>query len=255
MPRLLHSIHILLGIAVLTGMASVTQAQIYDPSADFDAIFAAGTNQTNGIWTYGWSATLTSALTVYSDHRILPIPGTTLDAWDDLSNNIGFTPLVFKNNGGAYIAGGGNVPSGALVLYGGGQTTQAYSHVLFTAPTTGNYLVDMTFTGRQANPQYDGDVHILHNAASLFSQVLTGPGTNVATSYMTTLSLAAGDTLDFAVGTDGGTGFFTNTTQLSGMIQLSPNVVPEPAFYQLSVLLAGGGMLLWRRRTPRPKVR
>ena len=63
--------------------AKEAAATIFDPVADYDAGWKAGKNP-NGVWTYGWSSTLTSPLHLYTrkaDHKDYP-PNANFD-WMD----------------------------------------------------------------------------------------------------------------------------------------------------------------------------
>src|SRR5688572_29473367 len=76
--------------------ASVT----FDPVADYDAGWLSGSNP-NGAWSYGWSQTLVSSLTLYSQNYTTTqdCPTSTYRAWNDPTIDSGFTPSVIKNTG------------------------------------------------------------------------------------------------------------------------------------------------------------
>ena len=59
---------------------------------------------------------------------------------------------------------------------------------------------------------------MLHNGIGLYTGEVTGSGPSSDQSFTTTVSLAAGDTIDFAVGygTDGGYGY--DSTGVSAVI-------------------------------------
>jgi hypothetical protein len=62
------------------------------------------------------------------------------------------------------------------------------------------------------------DVHVLHNEACIYSAEVSGYGPPSDQSFTTTISVAVGDTIDFAVGygTNGNYGY--DTTGVSAVI-------------------------------------
>ena len=194
----------------------VSAVSIHDPVADYDAGWLAGTNP-NGVWTYGWSSTLTSSLTLYSRNRTTTqdCPGSTYRAWDDPANNESTTPSITKNIGPDCSDGNVDIPSGVMTQHFGGLSGSDYSHIVFTAPSDADYLLDVTFTGRQHD--VDSDVHILVNGNSLLSELITE---NLQTKHFTgTVFLRAGQTIDFAVGPGTLSGLHPGHIGLSGTIQ------------------------------------
>ncbi|HLK57529.1 MAG TPA: hypothetical protein VKU00_13260 [Chthonomonadaceae bacterium] len=219
------------GLICLGGFACQSQAQTYDPVADYPTGFANGLNP-NGVWTYGWSNGLSGAFTIYPDHRVIQPDCDPIDAWDDLSNNVEFTPVVYQSTA-ACSNGNVDYPAGALILHGGGQNDTAYSHILFTAPASGAYAISIAFTGRQVN--VNADAHVLHNGLSLFDTVISSDGQSE--SFSDDVSLAAGDVIDFAVGQNNGSQVHPGTVQLTGTL----SIVPAPVLASLSPTSADAG--------------
>ena len=86
-----------------------------------------------------------------------------------------------------------------MVYYAGFGDPYNYAVIRFTAPSNGLYHVGAAVKPYLLPPvSGDTDWHVLSNGVSLLSQFLAGdsPGT----SFSNVLALAAGDTLDFAVG-------------------------------------------------------
>jgi len=88
----------------------------------------------------------------------------------------------------------------------------------WTAPASGNYQVKAVFWGDDFAGPTTTDVHVLHNGVRIYSGEVSGFGPSSDQSFMSTISVAAGDTIDFAVGygTDGNYGF--DSTGVSAVI-------------------------------------
>ena len=174
--------------------SSVGVVTIYDASGDYNAGYNAATNP-NGAWSYGYTQSLTGAVTLYADAGVLPY-GSNFDIWYDPTFGL-HDPLVYKNNGGNYQDSNIAIPAGALIVHGGTPTSNNdFSNVIFTAPTAGEYSLSTTFTGAQIGGEL-ASVNVLDDGATLFSSsVVYGQ----SQSYSKTLNLAAGETIDFAVG-------------------------------------------------------
>lgn len=191
----------------------------FDPVADYDAGWLSGSNP-NGVWSYGWSSTLASALTLYSHNYLTTqdCPSSTYRAWNDPSNNRGFTPAVIKNIGLSCSNTNVDVPAGALTQHFGGWSGAAYSHILFTAPFTGTYDVAITFTGRQNG--LNSDVNVLVNGTSVLTGLMRANLQTVL--YSATLTMAGGETIDFATGPGTRSGLHPGHVGLSGTITAVP---------------------------------
>lgn len=187
----------------------------FDPVADYDAGWLSGSNP-NGVWRYGWSSTLGSPLTLYPQNYTTTqdCSASTYRAWNDPSNNWGWTPAVIKNIGPTCSNGNVDIPTGVLTQHFGGLSGTDYAHVVFTAPFTGSYTVSITFTGRQNG--LNSDVNVRVNGTLVLNGLMTA---NLqAITYSATLALSAGDTLDFATGPGMFGGLHPGHVGLSGTI-------------------------------------
>lgn len=219
-------------LGLVAGAAGQARSDIWNAAADYGAGYAAGLNP-NGAWTYGWTSSLTSGLNVYTSQAVIP-PGN-FESWYDPKEYAQLTPTVYQNAGSAVSNGNIDIPAGALILHGGGPSGNDYSDVVWTAPYSGTFSLTATFTGRQTgapNGNYQTDAYVLENGTTLFSKYLDSDGESGSLSEL--LSLAAGDTIVFAVGIEG-TGLHGESTQLDATITTTTLSVPEPS--SLTLLL------------------
>ena len=232
---------VLASVVVIAGALFTAQSAsantIYDAAADFDAAYTAGNNP-DGPWTYGWSSTLTSALTVYPHHSNYPSSfPITFEFWDDPNNWFSNTPFVAKNIGAEFSNSLIDIPAGALILHGGGIDHNDYTHVLWTAPVTATYSIAADFIGRQLagleGPGMKADVYVLYHGSILAQANILGYGQS--SSYSSTLHFTAGDTIDFAVG------MMNESVPHAGATELEATFtrLPEPGDW---VLLAAGSL-------------
>ena len=114
----------------------------------------------------------------------------------------------------------------------------------FTTPTSGIYQVAASFLGLNISPTTT-DVHVLLNDTPIFNGTVNGFGPGSGPSFNTSLKLAAGDRLDFAVGYGNGS-HINDSTGINARLSL----VPEPS--SLVMLGVGAAVTLsfrvWRRR-------
>jgi hypothetical protein len=97
---------------------------------------------TDSNWSYGSITDLGSAFVAYPTSS--RITATTLDLWSPASMQI--APSVFHNNGLAVIAYDSmSIGPGVLGIYT--DATNHYSVVRWTAPASGSFAIDVTFTG------------------------------------------------------------------------------------------------------------
>lgn len=213
---------------------------IYNNAADFSA----AANNPNGVWSYG---TLAPGATpdantfqLYSGHTT----SSGLQFWGQASNPA-LPPYVAFNPTNSPITFAGTVQYGArrAGLHPGPDGT--YSDFRFTAQIAGTYDLAALFTGIDFAGPTTTDVHVLLNGASLFSGAVTAFGSGP--SYASTLSLAAGDRVDFAVGFGSNRSYFFDSTGLDATLTLHTTAVPEPG--SLTLLgIAATAATSWRLR-------
>ena len=91
-----------------------------------------------------------------------------------------------------------------------------YSILRWTAPNQGSYFLSTIFSGLENLTT--SDVHVLYNGTSLFDENIDGFGLTAARNFSTNLSLATGDTLDFAVGFGSNRNYFNDTAGIQAVI-------------------------------------
>lgn len=229
MAYLQKSKMMLIATAILGFAASPSLAITFDAAADFSV-----TNNPNGVWQYGWSSTLGSDFNLYTSAGI----DAGLNFWRYPPITYLGAPAVWHNGTGSLIENGTVSTQAGQMAFHPGPNGQ-YSIVRWTAPETGNYSLATAFAGADFVGPTTTDVHVLHNSTSLFNDFVNGFGTPSAKSFASTLSVVAGDTIDFAVGFGNGN-FYFDSTSLAATISTAtpPENVPEPAS-TLSLLALG----------------
>ena len=151
----------------------------------------------NGVWTYGSLASLAAApasLAVYTNEGDVGPIGFNQEWYSDAAAH---APAVSADVYGFLPS----VAEGTLDLQPG--PAGQYSVARFTAPAAGTASVTFTFAGTDAAAS-TADVHLLQDGAVVSSGAIDGGGTGGTFSGSSTLALARGDTVDFAVGGGGG---------------------------------------------------
>jgi hypothetical protein len=183
-------------------------AATYSVASDFSP-----TSNPAGTWSYGWSAQLTSALDLYSFH----VQNRDIDNWSDFDPL--HPPTVSHNGTSGVVTHNPETITwqpGQFALHPG--SGGEYSHARWTAPSAGTYYIYARFTGID-HTGTTTDVHILHNTSSLFTASVIGYGDTA--SFATTVSVSAGDFIDFAVGYGNGV-YWDDTTALAATISTDP---------------------------------
>ena len=240
-----------LGIALLALVTIhidiVASAATYDAAADWMQTLGP-----NGVWNYGYE--LTANPTVLVPYNGLfnfdppNVPGI------NVVGGFGFgDPAEYKNITAASdtFQGGITLAPGQLAVHPGGASGVGFydsdAVVGFTAPTSGTYSLSGGFTGVDFfifNGPGTQD-QVLVNGVSIFSGTIT-TYQGQALFNIPNLSLTAGDTVDFTVGSLGV--FITSESTGLAAVITGPNV-PEPASVTLAVIgMIGLGAWGWRRR-------
>lgn len=171
-------------------------------SADLATDFS-NTSNPNGAWTFGYTPSSPEG----DAGALIPFPmskdsgGSRL--WFDPANVSLDAPSVFKNGSTATING---IAPGEAGLHPG--SVQEYAIARWTAPTAGKYAVKVQF---KAGDTGDTNGLLLHNGVVLVNEISTS--TNAV--HDLTVTLAAGDKLDVAVGNKGDFAFDSTPVILS----------------------------------------
>jgi hypothetical protein len=236
-------------------------ANIYDAAGDFLA-----TNSPGQIWNYGSSPTVGGPLTLFTTYTNAFAGFPNFLAWygNDFLNaggqpNYGL-PTVMMNGTGSPFTGAnlGNWLPSELLLHP--DTHDNLAVVQFTAPSADTYTITGGFVGIDNLIKTSTNVDITINGNDVFSGNV--PTWNVSQAFSITSQLAAGDTVDFAVGWGPPRNNFNgDSTGLIAIITTPPDVppsidlppppgpgddTPEPGFYGLTAV--GLGIMVFIRR-------
>ena len=169
---------------------------------DFNAArdFLAAVNP-SGAWSYGWKGNLDSNFTLHPIHfGASSDNGVAVSGWA-ANSTIGLPALYCNTSPSTAIIGGGQgiLPPGTMWFHPGANgQPENFGALRFTAPSNANYrlvtVVNSLYTGNYSG---DTDFHIVVNGVEIFGQGL--PATT-GTSFSNVVALAAGDTVDFALG-------------------------------------------------------
>lgn len=225
--------------------AAPAHAQTWDAAADLRANELNGSNELlnpNGTvpeWSYGYRETPGgAALTLFSnaagEHTNAAFGDENLEGWN--SPGGAFTiPFVLVDITNAD-------PPAILMHPQDEAAARTYDVVRWTAPAAGTYDVLATWVDSDAGGGNGAEAFVALNGTSVAGFNGAFPNGGSATYDNATLTLSAGDTLDFVIGPGADGGFGNDSTQFNANISL----IPEPA--GLGLLGLGGLTLLARRR-------
>ena len=198
---------VLTSLVLLFPQSVPAKSQKNAPAADYDAVrdFSITSNP-NGVWSYGWLLSVGSSLNLYTVTDTTTFPG--LSAWLETGMTMYNPPFVGHNDTDTtFCYRSFCVPPGYLHLHPG--VNDELSVVRWTAPTSGTFqlqgavrgLDDITSTNFLA---------ILNSERHLFTATVTNR--NPPVFFHRTLTVSAGDTIDFIVefGRDGN--YFNDST-------------------------------------------
>jgi hypothetical protein len=177
-------------------MAFATLGQTYDAKTDFSF-----TQNPNGAWSYGWSATLGGQLHLYGS----PVLTSGFELWQDPTitslndPNLGYNP---RDTQFQYF------PPQSMIMHPGPQNQ--FSNCVWTAPAAGVYNIQAVFTAIWTGGPHG---YLLKNGVAVNDGALTQD--NPWSVTLSSVSLAAGDTIDAAVGVGASGVFFNDNTDFS----------------------------------------
>jgi hypothetical protein len=213
-------------------------ASAFDAAAEFSA-----TANPNGVWSYGYTNVLAGPFNLAA----FPSTVAAVDYW---SPNFLGNPDISHNGTAANVdlitaRGWTHWSPDDLVMRPGVNGQQAV--VRWTSPIASNYAIQGSFVSADNNTA-TCDVYVLVNGVVLFAGNVVGPTGTTTNFGLPAVALAAGDTVDFAVGMFPGFGtgdYFYDAVSLQSPPGGLISPIPAPG---TGALMAIGGVLLWRRR-------
>ncbi len=199
---------------------------VYDAVADFST-----SNNPNGPWSYGQEATLGGSFSLLPP---LSFAGGQMSGWG------GFFPFIVRNTTAGPVQDGTTTYANtALAMHPG--SSGAFSVLRWTAPSSGEFSLAVSFADVQNDQLATVDVHALLNGSSIFSDNL---GPKASAGYANgSMTLSAGDIIDFVVGYGNGAFYYDHTA-----VQAVIAAVPDRAS---ALLLLSGAVFYLRRCTLR----
>lgn len=211
-------------IIAIVGQASVTSATTWDAYNDYPTNLDVNAPNPNGAWKYGYQIGLDYSQA--DPFTLFDFPHSSDAGQNQLWQTFNYylwagVPAIMMSPGKTpdqyfvMLRGGAlNLNPGLEDQLGPESRDGVRTTVRWTAPAAGSYSIDALFEGVATYHYHNGlstaDVNVLKNGVSLFSGEIRGtvgiPGIEGASgddqsqAYKQTLSLAAGDTLDFSVG-------------------------------------------------------
>ena len=202
-----------------TSMAG--EETIHEAFADFSPVL----NPPPGSpWTYGYTWSVGGDFDVYrSLTHDIDRPQSVV--WTRPENFL--TPNVNKNISGQDLI---NVdgcilhPATTYLNLHPGQNNE-YSVVRFTVPSDGIYLIDSAFKSlRFCSQATTTDAHVLYNSSPIFNTMINEYMSAGEHPFSTTMTLQAGDTIDFVVGVGSNGNYGADSTGLRATItQVTPD--------------------------------
>jgi hypothetical protein len=239
MPTVLRTLVLATGLAVGGAAGSAQADTVYNAAAGF----AASSNSATSTWQFGQTPTLGGSFTRFSSNSAV----SGLDYWAVAGTGNGFTlPGAFHNATTSSITYGTvRVGAGQLMLHPGERGQ--YSVARFTAPVAGTYTFSATFMGLDYIGQTTTDVHLqVNSSGSAFSGVIANSFNIPVSSGVFTVVLAAGGTIDAAVGRGSNGTYFYDSTGVDFNVRLVP--LPAGVWAGGATMLAVAGVGIVRRR-------
>ena len=198
---------------LLAALLSSTVAQAGNAAAEFSA-----NSNPAGAWSYGWTTTLGSAFTLFTNRS----SSGGSDFW------YGNQPPLGGSPGYPTVWRSAAVPSDMLLEHPG--PAGEYAVLRWTSPINQTIIVSAEFTAQDPHPT-STDVHLRLNGLSLLSGFINSASDKV--TFSQAVSFNQGDKLDFAVGYGSNNNYFFDATGIRATV----GAVPEPA--TISLCLTG----------------
>lgn len=182
---------------------------VWDAANDFSA-----TSNPAGAWSYGWSQSRGSGFELLP--TLQTVNSGAIEFWTGSGDGT-TEPDVFYNDSDAVVnpAGTNPIPAHSLGFHPGPAGQNAI--VRWTAPSSGTFDVNATFTGRDDVGGTTTDVAVLLDGSTpLWSASVNGYLDSH--SFEQALSLTAGATVDFTVGYGSDGNYFYDSTGLDATI-------------------------------------
>ena len=212
---------------------SAHAATSWDATADFDP---SNNPSASGAWSYGWMSTLGGTFTLFTNPQH---PLVSFYTWNSSVVDPQAMPTIGKSiEGAAWYT----VLIEPNTLHAHPGPSGEYAVLRFTSPTAGNFNVSASFFGQDDAGPTSSDVHVRTNSGDLFSDSVSGFGPSSLKSWSSMLNLAAGQTVDFAVGYGSNRSYFYDSTGMTATV----TAVPEPA--TMAMMITGLAGIAARRR-------
>jgi hypothetical protein len=166
-------------------------------------------------WSYGWSSSLGATFTLHTEFLPAASGYGGNDAWTSGLAGVELNPASYFNPTTSPIRLSTlTAQPGQFFLHPGpiGQ----YSIARWTTPRAGTYVVRATFEGIDIGPTTT-DVHIQHDGTDVATGYINVNGGGNTYQASPSVSVSAGDTIDFAVGYGNG-GYNNDSTALSATV-------------------------------------
>jgi hypothetical protein len=193
------------------------QTSDHDLSRDFSLA-----GNPNGVWSYGRQETVGGAFTLFGFSQTNVADGIPI-----LVSLIGpnTQPAILHNDTTqTIVSGGGTFPPETTWFAPGVQGNPGnYAVARLTVPGGGGGTYQLVTAARPVydSAQLDTDFHVTRNNVEIFGVQLNGGQT---AGYTNTLALAAGDTIDFAVGRGADNSYISSALKIAATLTRQTNV-------------------------------